>query len=115
MEADTYRILSGHAHDLWVSRNFGPHPEKDIIIDQAVHTAYLNLEMRYQTYAENSWTDETLWWIDKAVARECPCDDCDKWFIRETQIIKEVHYQLDCLMQKIIDNYKKEIRKLCGY
>ena len=119
MQDSTKKQLSVYANDLWLSRNYGTHPEKDIIIDEAVTTAYLNLEVRYQTYAENSWTDEVLWWVGQGFSQNCSCDNCDdedeKWFIREVQISREVHYQLDCLMQKIIDNYKKEIRKLCGW
>ena len=110
MKDETRSELTAFANDLWLCRNFGEHPEKDIIIDGAVQTAWMNLDMRYRTYAEDSWTDEVLYWVRISISKNCVCDDCMKWHIREVQIISEVHYQVDCAFRK-----QQEKEKPCGY
>ena len=60
--------------------------------DKAIQTAYINLEMRYQTYARDSWVAVVL----KAVSqtKSCDCETCQLWYIRENHIIEEIHKQL---------------------
>ena len=67
-------------------------PETQIIRDKAIQTAYINLEMRYQTYARDSWVAVVL----KAVSqtKSCDCETCQLWYIRENHIIEEIHKQL---------------------
>ena len=110
MKDETRSELTAFANDLWLCRKFGEHSEKDIIIDNAVQTAWMNLDMRYRTYAEDSWTEEVLYWVRRSISRNCVCDDCMKWHIREVQIISEVHYQVDCAFRK-----QQEKENPCGY
>ena len=67
-------------------------PATQIIRDKAIQTAYINLEMRYQTYARDSWVAVVL----KAVSqtKSCDCETCQLWYIRENHIIEEIHKQL---------------------
>jgi hypothetical protein len=70
-------------------------PESEIIRYNAVMTAWVNLDMRYRTYAEQSWTTEVLYRCDIIVNTDQHKPDDDLWLERETAIIKEVELQMD--------------------
>jgi hypothetical protein len=104
----TRNVLTKYGNYLWEERRWGDHPERTILIDNAVATAWLNLDMRYQAYAENSWTENVIR-TRAGLSKSCECDDCYRWFFLEHQIIQEVCYQVDCAYTK----YQEAKEKLC--
>jgi hypothetical protein len=74
-------------------------PERLILRDKAVQTALVNLDMRFRTYAEDSWTTMVLKYIeDNYFGSGKP--DWDLWVQREEDVIAEVHLQMDILHTK---------------
>ena len=71
-------------------------PEALVIRDKAVQNALVSLDMRFRTYAEDSWTAMVLKYIeDNYFGSGEP--DWDLWVQREEDIIAEVHLQMDRL------------------
>jgi hypothetical protein len=69
--------------------------ESEIIRYNAVMTAWVNLDMRFRTYADESWTTEVLSRCEAIVNTNKRKPDDDLWLQRETAIIKEVEQQMD--------------------
>jgi hypothetical protein len=90
--------LLSYADGFLGERNIVQTNEVIILKGKAVHTAYLNLEMRYTTYAEDSWVALVLQSVE---TKNCVCDDCQLWYMREVQIINEVSQCVDRAITKM--------------
>ena len=65
----------------------------EAITDGAATTAFLNLEMRYKTYAEVSWCEDVIKASEQTAS--CRCEDCNLWHIRYVQMMQEVEDQTE--------------------
>ena len=73
--------------------------------DNVIRTVWLDLDQQFLTYAEGSWTTETL--ANAEATKACSCEDCFKWQQRVSQIIKKVEYAIDTEMEKINQERKQ--------
>ena len=55
-----FNQLNSYANDFLARRNIPQTDEIIIVKGNAIHHAFVNLEMRYRTYAEESWIAEVL-------------------------------------------------------
>ena len=100
----TEQKLTAHAKD-WEAVHLPNElatPDWIIIRDQAIHRAWVTLDMRYRTYAEDSWTADVLRYVEQT--KSCSCEDCEQWGIREVQIIEEVRREMSRSLVKVKEN-----------
>ena len=85
--------LNKYANEFLASRNIVQTDEIEILKTYAIEHAIVNLEMRYMTYAQDSWVALVLKSAEETAS--CGCDDCQLWHMRLDLIIKEVELVLD--------------------
>jgi hypothetical protein len=68
--------------------------------DKAVTIALMNLDTRYRTYADDSWTAEVIEYVTTNVDSKMGSPDWELWLQRESDVIVEVHQQMDILYTK---------------
>ena len=81
---------------------FKPADRKEwlIKVNDTINSTLLTLDMRYQTYAEGSWSQAVYKAFTSDTIQNCDCDDCGKWKMRAYQMVSEVEYAISCLIHK---------------
>jgi hypothetical protein len=87
-----FNRLNTYANDFLAGRNIRQTDEIIIIKGNAIHHAFVNLEMRYRTYAEESWVAEVL----DALDPENRLQITDKEFelMQKRRLNRCIHYWL---------------------
>lgn len=88
--------------------DYYPDDEHDwlIKVNDTINSTVLTLDMRYQTYAEGSWSQSVYQAFNSETVQKCSCDSCAKWKMRVFQMCQEVEYAISCLVHK---EMKKEM------
>ena len=105
----TEQKLTAHAKDWEAVHLMPPILDTDdwqIIRDKAIHRAWVTLDMRYQTYSENSWTADVLRMVE--VFGKHDTDEAELWRMREVQIIQEVRRELSRSLVQLVEKRKHE-------
>ncbi len=82
--------------------DYAPIDEKEwlIKVNDTINSTLLTLDMRYQTYAEGSWTQAVYKAFTSDSVQKCDCDDCYKWKMRTFQMTQEIEYAISCLIHE---------------
>ena len=108
---DSMKVMTVYARDWELERNVPTHlyPDWVTVRDAAVHRAFVTLEMRYQTYARDSWTALVLLSVERT--KSCSCETCEVWRMREVQIINEVRIEMSRAYQQLKEKESYEPTK----
>jgi hypothetical protein len=94
-----FNRLNSYANDFLAGRNIRQTDEIIIIKGNAIHHAFVNLEMRYRTYAEESWIAEVLDALDPENRLQITDKEFGLMQMRELQILMEVENEVDRQLQ----------------
>ena len=99
--------LNRVAHYKQLDYNFHPADEAEwrIAVSNKILSCLCTLDMRFQTYAEGSWTQNVWKAFNTPTIAGCDCDDCYKWKMRMLQINEEIEYAISCLMQAEVEQH----------
>ena len=92
--------LTNYAKWWEAERNIRVDEEAIILRDKAVMIALMNLDMRFRTYADESWTAEVIQYVTEDLTTKLDSPQYELWLQRENDIIAEVHFQMDILHTK---------------
>ena len=102
MTDDLMKFLSKVAWYKQLDYNYKPDDEDEwlIKVNDTINSTLLTLDMRYHTYAEDSWSQEVYKAAMSEGISKCDCGSCYKWKMRLFQMCEEVEYAISCLIHK---------------
>ena len=102
MTDDLMNFLAFVAKCKQLEYGFQPEDEHEwlIKVNDTINSTLLTMDIRYQTYAEGSWSQTVYKAFSSETIQKCECDDCYKWQMRAHQLVSEVEYAIGCLIHK---------------